>query len=251
MTMTTTDIQTPFKALLAGWSLIVVVFAVAGYSFRWNYYYNFGLHSLVLTAPLENLPVYAIEIARNPIFIFDLLWLGIIYLLPFQLALLALQKSCNSQNERISLVSSRLSRAFALDNPFFVDALRAALIILVAFQAGGEAGYRSYKTNVVENTSRLPKVTMVAQSNTNFPDLACDTRTFKNDETTKMIKFIGEAEVVSSLIAGKLCSTKRWSWRLLMRDEKFVYLFATVKDSRLRPETLVIPNANSLTLIFH
>ena len=41
--MTTDEVPTPFKALLAGWSLIVVVLSVAGYSFRWNYYYNFGL----------------------------------------------------------------------------------------------------------------------------------------------------------------------------------------------------------------
>lgn len=60
------EVPAPFEALLSGWSLIVIVISVAGYSFRWNYYYNFGLQSLVLSAPLESLPVYAIEIVRIP-----------------------------------------------------------------------------------------------------------------------------------------------------------------------------------------
>ena len=64
--MANLDVPAPFKALFLGWSLIVIVISVSGYSFRWNYYYNFGLQGLVLSAPLESLPVYAIEIARNP-----------------------------------------------------------------------------------------------------------------------------------------------------------------------------------------
>ena len=48
--MANTEVPAPFKALLSGWVLIVVVLSVAGYSFRWNYYYNFGLQSLVLSA---------------------------------------------------------------------------------------------------------------------------------------------------------------------------------------------------------
>jgi hypothetical protein len=133
--MTTVEVPTPFKALLAGWSLIVVVLSVAGYSFRWNYYYNFGLQSLVLSAPLESLPVYAIEIARNRTFLIDLLGLALIYLLPYQLALLALRRACDVQNARVRTTTRALVHTLALDNPLMVDALLAALILLVAFRA--------------------------------------------------------------------------------------------------------------------
>src|SRR3974377_1550872 len=124
--MTTVEAPAPFKALLAGWSLIVVVLSVAGYSFRWNYYYNFGLQSLVLSAPLESLPVYAIEIARNRTFLFDLLRLGLIYLLPYQLALLALRKARDVRNARVRTTTRALVQTLALDNPLLVDALLAA-----------------------------------------------------------------------------------------------------------------------------
>lgn len=140
--MTTVEVPTPFKALLGGWVLIVVVLSVAGYSFRWNYYYNFGLHSLVLSAPLESLPVYAIEIARNSTFLVDFLRLGLIYLLPYQLALLALRKAQDARNARVRTTTRALVHTLALDNPLLVDALLAALILLVAFRAGGEAGSR-------------------------------------------------------------------------------------------------------------
>lgn len=248
--MTTVEVPTPFKALLAGWSLILVIVSVAGYSFRWNYYYNFGLQSLVLSAPLESLPVYAIEIARNRTFLVELLRLGLIYLLPYQLALFVLRKARDSGNTRVRTMTRALAHALALDNPLLVDALLAALILLVSFRAGGEAGYRAYLTNVVESTSRLPKVTVIVRPDSTLPIIVCDTRTFKERDSSKTPRFVGESSVVDSLAAGKACSSDQWSWRLLLRDEKFVYLFATVKDGKERPETLVLPNSDDLILVF-
>src|SRR5215831_10946089 len=96
-----TAVSAPFKALIAAWSLMFVVLSVAGYSYRWNYYYNFGLQSLVFGAPLDSLPVYAIEIVRNPAAIVHLIALGLIYLLPFQLLLMALQTARGAQTKHI------------------------------------------------------------------------------------------------------------------------------------------------------
>jgi len=248
--MANVEVPAPFKALLSGWSLIVVVLSVAGYSFRWNYYYNFGLQSLVLSAPLESLPVYAIEIARNPRFFIDLFQLGLMYLLPYQFTLLALRRACDVQNERIRTTTRFIVHTLALDNPLLVDGLLALLILIVAFRAGGEAGYRTYLTNAAESTSRLPKVTAIARADSNLPFIGCDTSTFKKSDPSMTPRFVGEPSVIDSLTAGKACTSEQWSWRLLLRDEKFVYLFATVKDPKERPETLVLPNSEDLTLVF-
>ncbi|ADW16776.1 hypothetical protein Despr_0600 [Desulfobulbus propionicus DSM 2032] len=248
--MANIEVPAPFKALLSGWSLIVVVLSVAGYSFRWNYYYNFGLQSLVLSAPLESLPVYAIEIARNPRFFIDLLQLGLVYLLPCQLTLLALRRAADVENEKIRTATRFVVHALALDKPLLVDALLALLLLIVAFQAGGEAGYRAYLTNAAEGTSRLPKVTVISRIDSKLPFIGCNTSTFKKSDPSMTPRFVGEPSVIDSLMAGKACTSEQWSWRLLLRDEKFVYLFATVKDPKERPETLVLPNSEDITLVF-
>ena len=247
--MTTIKVPAPFKALLAGWSLVVVVISVAGYSFRWNYYDNFGLQSLVLSAPLESLPVYAIEIARNPIFLVDLLQLGLIYLFPYHLALLVMRRACDVRNARVRKTTRTFMHALGLDNPLLVNALLAVLILMVAFKAGGEAGYRTYLKNVIEGTSRLPIVTAISLADVKLPFIGCDTSTFKKSDPSVSLRFVGEQSVIDSLAAGKACSSDQWRWRLLLRDEKFVYLFATVKSSKERPETLVLPNGDDITLV--
>ena len=82
MTSPLAEDHSPFKALLAAWSLVVVVLAVAGFSSRWNYYYNFGLQSLVFQVLVTSLPVYAIEIVRDPENLADLLRLAILCCFP-------------------------------------------------------------------------------------------------------------------------------------------------------------------------
>src|SRR5882672_9334423 len=108
-------VASPFKALIAAWSLIVVVLSVAGYSYRWNYYYNFGLQSLVFGASLQSLPVYAIEIVRNPAALVHLIAVALTYLLPFQLLLLTLKAARNANGTRIRCGVRFIARVFALD----------------------------------------------------------------------------------------------------------------------------------------
>jgi hypothetical protein len=203
----------------------VIVISVSGYSFRWNYYYNFGLQGLVLSAPLESLPVFAIEIARNPRFFIDLLQLSLVYLLPYKLALLVLRRACDVQHERIRTATRFFVHTLSLDNPLLIDALFALLILIVAFRAGGEAGYRAYLTNASEDTTRLPKVTVIAPTDSNLPFIGCDTSTFKKSDPAMTPRFMGEPNVIDSFTAGKACTSDQWSWRLLLRDEKFIYLF--------------------------
>lgn len=245
-------VPTPFKSLIAGWSIVVAVLAVAGYSFRWNYYYNFGLQSLVLTASVESLPVYAIELIRSPLFAVDVARLALLFVVPYRVVLLLLRRAREARRRSVRDTAGWLATALGLDNPLLREAITATLLILVAFRSGGNAGYRAYLANVVESTSRLPKVTVVARSDSTATSLpfVCDTRTLKNDGASKDSPFIGEPDAIESLVAGRACSTTGWSWRLLLRDEKFLYLFATVQDGAIRPATLVLPNTDELAVVF-
>jgi len=77
--------DSPFKALLASWSLMAAVLGVAGFSLRWSYFYSFGVQNLVLKTPITSLPIYAIEFIRNPENFPNLARLVGIYLIPLQL----------------------------------------------------------------------------------------------------------------------------------------------------------------------
>ena len=241
----------PFRALITAWSLVVVVLSVAGYSYRWNYYYNFGLQSLVFSTPLQSLPMYAIELVRNPAALLRLIVLAVIYLLPFHLIMLSLRTARAASWPGVQRAARYFMRALALDNELVVEGISAVLIVLVAFRAGGDAGLQAYYNNVVEQNSHLPKVTAITRADSADPaaPITCDTRTFK-DPPAKTPSFIGEPDAVNSLISGTACSTSAWSWRLLLRDDKFVYLFATVPDQAMRPQTVVLPNNENLILVF-
>jgi hypothetical protein len=121
-------------------------------------------------------------------------------------------------------------------------------IVPVAFRAGGIAGSRDYLVNVVETTSRLPRVTAIANTAeaVAFP-IACDTRPLLDRTPRAAPAFVGDPQTV--LISAIACSSDTQSWRLLYRDDKFVYLFLTVTQFGRRPETLVIPNGDRLTLV--
>ena len=247
---TTRAMAPPFKALIAGWSLIVVVLSVAGYSFRWNYYYNFGVESLVFSASLQSLPLYAIEMLRNLAFLWDLVRFTLLYLLPFQAAMLLLKLARDARNARIRQSAQLVTRVLALDNRLLIEGVTAALILLVAFRAGGNAGYQAYLRNVSESSSTLPKVTLIARADSaeSVLPISCDTRPLKDRGPVIVPRFFGDRDAVDSLAAGLACSSEQWSWRLLLRDEKFLYLFATVRNTNQRPQTIILPNNESVTV---
>src|SRR5260370_27211087 len=56
----------PFGALIAASSLIVAVLYLAGFSFRWSYYYNFGVQHLVFGLSFQSILTASMEMIKLP-----------------------------------------------------------------------------------------------------------------------------------------------------------------------------------------
>jgi hypothetical protein len=109
---------------------------------------------------------------------------------------------------------------FSLDNELTVDAIRAGLLIWVAFHAGGVVGYRNHCLNVDERTSRLPRATVVFLGNDGDvkPPFACDANSPDNKTVAAMPTFVGDAATMLFNASGAACSSPTRSWRLLCRN---------------------------------
>ena len=72
-------------------------------------------------------------------------------------------------------------------------------------------------------------------------------------DTKKPDAIIGSPYPLAELRGGRACNLPgQSSWRLLYRDEKFVYLFQTVRSIDVgRPLTLVVPASEKLILILN
>jgi hypothetical protein len=253
--------RSPFKALLAAWSLVVVVLTTAGFSSRWNYYYHFGLQNLVLEAPLTSLPAHAFEIIRCPEILWNLLnlfRLTVILLVPFEILRFVATMAVDAIRERWkdrsawrgkSRVGKIVTRLLTRHSGLVIDAIRAGIIVYIAFYVGESAANRRYWVNVVEGTSELPKITAIVHAGQSDAKGTAVLLPFTCEKSSDSPHFIRDPEIVRLLSAGVGCSSTDRSWRLLFRDDKFVYLFATLpgKDCR-HPETLVLPSSNELIL---
>lgn len=258
------DQGVPFKALLSASGLLVAILSVAGYSYRWNYLYNFGIHTLVFSIPLESLPVYAIEIARNPSYWIHYARLLILFVIPTRIFLSLISRySEGGSGNAFQKPLRALTAALPIGSQFSQDVIVAIVSILVAFQVGAESGYQNYRLSIAEQTSTLPEVTIVSNA-TNKNSLPFTCQPLKelaplaiNQQHSQII---GNINLVEKLQSGMACTTlmnyraingNGWSWRLLHRDEKYVYIFSTVQDPDNRPLTLVLPANNDSTLILN
>ena len=84
----------PFSALIKASSLIVAVLYLAGFSYRWGYYYNFGVQHLVFNLSFQSILTASMEMIRLPrnLLITTVSLVGIL-LLRNPLAISALQRA--------------------------------------------------------------------------------------------------------------------------------------------------------------
>jgi hypothetical protein len=149
---------------------------------------------------------------------------------------------------KTSKLLAAAARALAFDTPLVVDSLRAIVILYMVYMLSSQMGYRQFQRVVVnsrENT--LPVVTAVIEGEGNQAlPLAC------GKELKEFPNVIGDAMRIRTIQEnGRTCTLESIAWRLLYRDEKSIYLFASQADRKFggRPLTIVLPNTEKTVLV--
>lgn len=247
-----TGTPAPFASLLAVSSLVLALLLVAGFSYRWTYYYNFGLKDLAFEAPLQSLAISALELIRNPS---DALFSFLVVVIPLLAlnGLLTLIASTAAGAGRLAVPARWVQRGCALDNRLVTDALIAVVLIYSAYWAGSQSGWEKFRVHVTEAAANpLPAVTaIVTAGSTETLPVACRAADWdKGDaKSDAQPSFIGSATTFAALRSGAACDTRdNRSWRLLYRNDKFIYLFAS-GSGVVRPLTIVLPNSDRFVLV--
>jgi hypothetical protein len=241
----------PFATLLAASSMVVAVLLVAGFSYRWAYYYNFGLKDLAIQVPVQAIAISALELIRTPAEAWRTLLIVGLPMVVLSVAIAALQRLGASPSQ---YARSRALAAWSVSSPFLLDSVRAVVLLYAAYWAGSEAGVRKFLAHVVESPANsLPKVTIAqggkAQDGS-FP-IACTPADWRGAAPARAAvpPVIGSPAAVDAFSEGLACNAQgSRSWRLLFRDERFIYLFAT-GAAEARPATVILPNNDSFLVI--
>jgi hypothetical protein len=230
----------PFSALIKASSLLVAVLYLAGFSFRWGYYYNFGVQHLVFNLGFQSILTASMEMIRLPrnLLITTVSLVGTLLLLNLALSALQPDKRPGSPEEKPKVIA-KVGKTLGMENPLVTDSIRALVIFYVVYMLSSQMGYAQFRKHVVnsrENT--LPVVTAVIQGEANQDiALAC------GKEWKGLPNLIGDAKLIRNIQDyHRSCSLEGTVWRLLYRDEKSIYLFASEAEEKGRPLTIVLPN---------
>ena len=229
----------------------MAVLLVAGFSYRWAYYYNFGLKDLAIQAPVQALAISALELIRTPAEAWSTLLIVALpmFVLSFTIAALQRLGASSSQHSRLRALAT-----WSVSSPLMLDSARAVVLLYTAYWAGSEAGLRKFLTHVVESPENsLPKVTVAGGGKTqdvSFP-IACTPADWTGAAPGRSAvpPVVGSPAAVDAFRQGLACNAQGTrSWRLLYRDDRFIYLFAT-GAAEARPATVILPNNDSIVVI--
>ncbi|MGC5939736.1 hypothetical protein [Ralstonia pseudosolanacearum] len=240
----------PFAALIGVSSLVAAWLYVAGFSFRWAYYYNFGVQPLVYSLNIQSFLIVALEFIRTPRALWLLLLSVVVPVIILNLSLIGVRLLANERTAFASAISSLLQR-IGLSSPLVVDGLRAFVIVFATYRLGSQLGSEAFLVDVSNSPQNtLPIVTAVLEvgKESSALALACGATPGKPPP------YIGDADHLRNLVQfSQTCNIDNVTWRLLYRDENFIYLFASQvqKDGEYprRPLTLVLPSSKSTYLI--
>lgn len=242
----------PFGALLGISSFIAAILYVAGFSYRWSYYYNFGVQHLIFKLSFQSFLITAFELVRQP---FNLILVFFCILLPLILVngliKIVRQLSQTARRPSIRKGATLITRLFGLESSLVVDSIRAFLIIYTTFLVSSYIGYQAFVHHAVNSPHNpLPPVTLVFEGR-------------EGDRTSPLIcgasggpiQVIGDARKIRELQETNFtCSTGRLTWRLLYRDDDLVCLFASEPQEVMggrRPLTLVVPQDNKTVMVIN
>jgi hypothetical protein len=241
----TSDTAQPFKALIAASSLIAAVLYLAGFAFRWSYYYNFGVQHLVFNLSLQAILTASMEMIKQPRNM-----VATVLLLPLSLVcvnlLLSTAKRVSKWQQPGKLMKpiAESAKLLKLENPLVTDCARALVVLYVVYMLSSQMGYIRFRKDIVNSRENsLPAVTAIVQGD-EYLAVAC------GKEWEAGTNFIGNGRLAREIEEyHRTCTSESSVWRLLYRDEKSIYLFATEPKATGRPLTIVLPNTEKTVLV--
>jgi hypothetical protein len=231
----------PFQALIAALSLVIGILYLAGFAYRWSYYYNFGVQHLVFTLNFQSFLIAAMEMIRDPRDLLMTVFALAVALNVTNLLIFVLRKD-RQHAGLFGKAVAYLGRYLGLRNALVTDSIRAVVIVYVIYVLSSSMGYARFREHVVNSPANsLPVVTVVMEreGKQNFV-LGCGQQT---DSVANVIGDAAEVRLIQD--AYRTCSAEGRVWRLLYRDDKSIYLFASDTAKIIqngRPLTIVIPN---------
>jgi hypothetical protein len=237
----------PFSALISVSTLLAALLYVAGFSYRWSYYYNFGVQHVVYKLNFQSFLITAIELIRTPRNL--MLFLAYIVVPVFILNLiLGILRTTAKYDKTVGKIIASSMRVVGLESQLGVDLLRAAIIVYSIYIFSSRLGYESFKAHVVNSYDNpLPAVTVVINDKGHELALSCGAKSKYG------FQLIGDAKKIRIIQdAFRTCSSDAITWRLLYRDSDSIFLFASEPAEMAkgkRPLTLIVPNSNNVFLI--
>ena len=234
----------PFSSLIAISSLLTAALFVAGFSYKWSYYFNFGVPQIIYELNLQSFLMAAIEMIREPqslIYTVPLLVLAVISLeLLLVVTRIAFMRLFQYVPRKVSafFVSSRFDYVLA------ADCARGATLLFAIYALASSIGYSHFLTAIEDSRyNPVPLVTAVLSSSGEVSHLGCGKGFNENTAV------IGGLKAYRDKMLGNITcnSQSTGSWRLLHRDSNFIYLYQSLDPNTFsgsKPLTIVLPSSS-------
>jgi hypothetical protein len=240
----------PFAALIGVSSLLAALLYVAGFSYRWSYFYNFGVQHLVYKLGFQSFLITALELIRTPRNIVLVLLAIVVPVLVLNLLIAGVAKAADSNKRSLRRAAIPFG-SIGLQSQLVIDLLRAAVIVYATYRVASWMGYEAFQSHIRNDPRHpLPAVTAVfdAGGEGSRLSLAC------GGSAATLPPFVGDAKRLRELQTfHRTCNSGKITWRLLYRDDEAIYLFAAEPAENVasgkRPLTLVLPNRGTVSLV--
>ena len=243
--------QQPFKSLIAASSLVTALLYVAGFAYRWSYYYNFGVPELVYEMNIQSFFIVAMELIRTPGNFLKTFGILGACLAVFEVLALYMRRRIFP---RMASSTSSTNTSTKSGGNLLIDSLRAILIVSVIYSLSSQLGYKSFLNASIDSESNpRPRVILIDNRPTDLAGKAAC-----GSEYNETINVIGSRKQLRILLDSyaTCSSTTSGIWRMLHRDNNFLYLFTSSSQAniqtgiKVRPRVFIVPNSSNVDLLF-
>lgn len=238
-------IAQPFKPLIAASSLILALLYLAGFAFRWSYYYNFGVPHLVFSFSVQAILTASMELIKEPRNLMAVALVLIVSLVVVNLLISAARRTSQWQRPgKLQTLIAAVVRLLGFENALVIDCARALVVFYVVYMLSSQVGYSRFRKDIVNSRENLlPAVTAIVEGDDNLP-VAC------GKQWPTGTNFVGNGKLARELEQyHRTCTSETTVWRLLYRDDKSIYLFASETKPIGRPLTVVLPSTDKTILV--